>query len=181
VEALLLGAAAADVVSVLLLGAVELAGGCEAMLVLEVWSVLDVVLVAGVWLLTAGLVLAGACADSVEDAALAAFSPAALGVVPLFASEAGAALVAAAPLSEEDAMPGFEEPPEVSHLSETMLTLCMAILSLLMPVLLPVDGELELACALVTSPVIDTVWPTCCFNCAVSPVTLYCLPFALMM
>jgi hypothetical protein len=78
VDALSLGAAAADVVSVLLLGAVVLAGGCEAMLVLEVWSVLDVVLVAGVWLLTAGLVLAGACEDSVEDAGLAAFSPSAL-------------------------------------------------------------------------------------------------------
>lgn len=155
-----------------------LVADCEATLVLAAWSVLAVALVAGVSLVTGGVVLAGACEASVEEAGAAATaSPEALGVA------AGVALLAAALsfIGMEEAMFGVEEPLGASHLSETMLTLCMAMLSLLMLVVLPVEGELELACALVTSPVIDTVWPTCCFNCAVSPVMLYCLPFALMM
>ena len=80
-------------------------------------------------------------------------------------------------------MPDGELELPVSHLSETMLTLCMFMVSFSMLLLLPVAPEvlglvLLLACAPATCPVMETVCPMCGFSCAVSPVMLYCLPFA---
>jgi hypothetical protein len=94
-----------------------------------------------------------------------------------------AVLAALAAFSVEDdvsdeAIPGFAL--EVSHLSDTMLMLCMEIVSLAAPDILPpvAAPAALLALAELTDPVTEIVWPTCAFNCEVSPEMLYCLPLA---
>ncbi len=174
----MLGAAAALVVSVLL-GAVEVGAACEVTLVFVLWSVFDAVPVDGVWLVTGGVAFAGAWpAVSV----LAGCEAAAPWAACALASGA-VVLVGAAALSDDGAA-DMEDDGEpllaLSHLSETMLTLCMLMLSLLIPLLLPpaLEPAVLLACEPETWPVMETVCPTCCFSCEVSPVTLYCLPLA---
>lgn len=52
---------------VVLVAAWSVEDGCEVTAVFVDWSVLELVLVEGVWLVTGGVVLAGACPVSVDD------------------------------------------------------------------------------------------------------------------
>jgi hypothetical protein len=151
---------------------------------------LELVLVEGVSLLTGGVAFCAALlAEVAAPAAAPVAAPAAAAPASLAELEASFAAFPAALLAvlaafsvdeavSEDAIPGLGL--EVSHLSETMLMLCMEMVSLVAPDIFPLVAELAalLALAELTCPVTEIVWPTCAFNCEVSPVMLYCLPLA---
>jgi hypothetical protein len=130
---------------------------------------LELVLVEGVSLLTGGVAFCAALlAEVAAPAAAPVAAPAAAAPASFAELEASFAALPAALLAalaafsveeavSEDAIPGLAL--EFSHLSETMLMLCMEIVSLVAPDILPLVAELAalLALAELTCPVTEIV------------------------